>query len=38
VIESELLDGSGLSPLAIRRFDRAEAFTFVAEMMTRQLR
>jgi hypothetical protein len=28
--ESELLDGSGLSALAIRRFDRAEIFTLAA--------
>ena len=30
--------GYGLSPLAIRRFDRAEIFATTAHVMTRQLR
>src|SRR6201989_589025 len=31
VVQSEQLDGSGLSPLAIRRFNRAEIFAFAAD-------
>jgi len=31
IVQLELLDGDGLSPLAIRRFDRAEVFPFAAD-------
>ena len=31
VVQLELLDGDGLSPLAIRRFNRAEIFALAAD-------
>jgi len=31
LVQLKLLDGDGLSPLAIRRFDRAEIFAFAAD-------
>ena len=38
LVQVKLLNGHSLSPLAIRRFDRAEVLALLRMMMTRQLR
>ena len=38
LVQLKLLDGHGLSPLAIRRLDRADISPLLSMMMTRQLR